>query len=150
MRAIVVDCVDDHDATHDDGNDDASSDKQMGDATEYDNPDRCGAVAPPLATFSSSSSSSTSIAPPLEILRDALLRPGMKFVGRIFIPGTSSSATADNDNVDHQGEKSNAYEMSILNRDVDALGNDFVLAVHGAYDDEQVGRQKYMHIVLHS
>ncbi|KAL3806471.1 hypothetical protein ACHAXA_000680 [Cyclostephanos tholiformis] len=75
---------------------------------------------------SPSSESSSSIAS-LEDLSDALLRPGMKFLGSIFIPGTTTSAAHTNP----------AYGLTILTRDVDSLGNDFVLAMHRAHDDEQ-------------
>jgi hypothetical protein len=148
MRSIVVNGVGNDETDDDDDDvDDANDDEGPGIATEDNNADGCGAIISDPPT--SSSSSSSSIATPLEILRDALLRPGMKFVGRIFIPGMSATACAsENDGTDdaeHQGERSNAYELSILKRDVDALGNDFILAMHSAYDDEQVGSSRKIH-----
>jgi hypothetical protein len=150
MRSIVVNGVGNDETDDDDDDvDDANDDEGPGIATEDNNADGCGAIISDPPTSSSSSSSSSSIATPLEILRDALLRPGMKFVGRIFIPGMSATACAsENDGTDdaeHQGERSNAYELSILKRDVDALGNGFILAMHSAYDDEQVGSSRKIH-----
>jgi hypothetical protein len=80
---------------------------------------------------------------PLEILSSVLFRPGMKFAGRIFIPGAApppaAAGPSDAGGRGGDGPDNNAYELTILMRGEDPLGTGYTLAGHRAYGDEQVG-----------
>ena len=84
---------------------------------------------------------------PLEVLSSVLFRPGMKFAGRIFIPGAAPPPAAAGPSSDQagggrggdDGPDNNAYELTILMGGEDPLGNGYTLACHRAYGDEQVG-----------
>jgi len=115
-------------------------------------------------------------------LVEKLFAPGMKFRGRIRIPGikdaeivpapdtTASSnyeedddtstteprryndlaaaaaAPAETSSLDQgtsDSPQDDTYELIILKRDTDALGNPYILAHHKAYDDEQCVHIKY-------
>ena len=83
---------------------------------------------------------------PLEVLSSVLFRPGMKFAGRIFIPGAAPPPAAAGPSLDagggrggDDGPDNNAYELTILMGVEDPLGNGYTLVGHRAYGDEQVG-----------
>lgn len=64
----------------------------------------------------------------LEDLSLSLFAPGMKFRGHIRIPGINNNSEA---------AKNDTYELVVIKRGVDLLGNEFLLARHSAYEDEQ-------------
>jgi hypothetical protein len=108
----------------------------------------------------------SSVSLTLEQLANVLFTPGMRYRGHIFIPGIKSpetdSASAASDDISNnfnenessvngraaaaspntrnhpsEPQQDGTYELIILQRDKDALGNPYILAHHKAYDDEQ-------------
>ncbi|KAL7468173.1 hypothetical protein ACHAXS_008395 [Conticribra weissflogii] len=77
----------------------------------------------------------------LEQLVNILFRPGMKYCGKIQIPGLGQArgeVATDNTTIE---EGNNDYELIIEWNRKDALGNQYLSARHHAYDDEQ-----YVHL----
>ena len=64
----------------------------------------------------------------LEDISNSLFQVGMKFIGKIYIPGTVSQANSNS---------SSEYELIIIQHARDLMNNDCILAVHGAYSDKQ-------------
>ena len=92
----------------------------------------------------------------VEQFSEVLFQPGMKYRGHIFIPGqpdTWDGDTGSNSRSSHQGnndlsqnratseieaqELGKTYELVVLEQGEDALGYEFILATHCAYDDHQ-------------
>lgn len=79
------------------------------------------------ATDSVCSSSLFATMMSLDELSEVLFLEGMKFTGRISIPGTLGEGNGNTD-----------YELLVLERRVDPLGNLSILCTHGAYADKPV------------
>lgn len=78
---------------------------------------------------------------PLEQLMKILFRPGMKYCGKIQIPGLGQPRGDDATDNNTIEKENNDYELIIEWNQSDTLGNQYLSARHRAYDDEQ-----YVHL----
>ncbi|KAL9182981.1 hypothetical protein ACHAXT_004260 [Thalassiosira profunda] len=102
-------------------------DDQEKDADKNETPDEVQPPPSPPPT-----DSNTGVPDPLEVA-ERLFCPGMKFQGRIYVPGMSGSGEGE----EISGEQDRQYELVVIERGHDKLGNSCICARHAAYGDEQ-------------